>query len=183
MKVAALLLFSATADALSVVSPARPAAAFVPPSPSSLVATQTRAGRPRTAARRLRLDAKKRSAAEEMLKELVNGTGDEDEPEEEVEAVANGDSEAVVAEAAAAVDGAAEEEEPSLSEEEETEESIRDREMMRQAILMATSSGGERGSHGPFPRPICGAVLVAKDGRVSSMLVVRNIDCACVWGR
>ena len=52
-------------------------------------------------------------------------------------------------------------------EEEEDEELKRDKEMMRQAIFMAHSSGGERGSQGPFPRPICGAVLVAKDGRVS----------------
>ncbi|KAL3758171.1 hypothetical protein ACHAWU_004809 [Discostella pseudostelligera] len=41
-----------------------------------------------------------------------------------------------------------------------------DMEMMRMAIGMAASSGGERGSHGPFPRPVCGAVLVAKDGRI-----------------
>jgi pyrimidine deaminase RibD-like protein len=37
---------------------------------------------------------------------------------------------------------------------------------VRQAIKMAASSGGERASHGPFPRPICGAVLFAKDGRI-----------------
>ena len=52
-------------------------------------------------------------------------------------------------------------------EEEESEEMIHDKAMMRMAINMATSSGGERGSHGPFPKAICGAVLVAKDGRVS----------------
>ena len=53
------------------------------------------------------------------------------------------------------------------SEEEESEEMIHDKDMMRMAINMATSGGGERGSHGPFPKAICGAVLVAKDGRVS----------------
>lgn len=58
--------------------------------------------------------------------------------------------------------------EPSTTEEEKVddEELKYDKEMMQQAIQMATSSGGERGSHGPFPRPICGAVLVAKDGRI-----------------
>jgi len=51
-------------------------------------------------------------------------------------------------------------------EEVETEEMKHDKQMMLLAINMA-SSGGERGSHGPFPKPRCGAVLVAKDGRVS----------------
>ena len=41
-----------------------------------------------------------------------------------------------------------------------------DRELMRQAVLLATSGGGERGSHVPFPRPVCGAVLATADGRV-----------------
>lgn len=47
-------------------------------------------------------------------------------------------------------------------------ENEHDMDMMRIAIGMAASSGGERGRHGPFPRPVCGAVLVAKDGRVSN---------------
>jgi len=51
-------------------------------------------------------------------------------------------------------------------EEERSEEEIRDEEMMAQAIMMANSAGGERGSHGPYPRPICGAVLVSKDGKI-----------------
>ena len=51
--------------------------------------------------------------------------------------------------------------------EEESEEMKLDKQYMQMAINMATSGGGERGSHGPFPKPICGAVLVAKDGRVS----------------
>lgn len=50
--------------------------------------------------------------------------------------------------------------------EDEDEETKHDKAMMRQAIMMVQSSGGERGSHGPFPRPVAGAVLVAKDGRV-----------------
>lgn len=51
----------------------------------------------------------------------------------------------------------------------ETEEMKHDKQMMLLAINMA-SSGGERGSHGPFPKPRCGAVLVAKDGRVSCII-------------
>ncbi len=50
-------------------------------------------------------------------------------------------------------------------------ENKHDMEMMQIAIGMAASTGGERGSHGPFPRPVCGAVLVAKDGRVSLFLL------------
>ena len=51
-------------------------------------------------------------------------------------------------------------------EEEESAEAALDRELMRQAVLLATSGGGERGSHGPFPRPACGAVLATADGQV-----------------
>lgn len=47
-----------------------------------------------------------------------------------------------------------------------SEELQRDEAFMQQAIQMASSGGGERGSHGPFPHPICGAILIAKDGRV-----------------
>lgn len=57
-----------------------------------------------------------------------------------------------------------------------------DMEMMQLAIGMAASSGGERGSHGPFPRPVCGAVLVSKDGRVSKSIrrewrISRTFSC------
>lgn len=54
-----------------------------------------------------------------------------------------------------------------------------DMEMMRMAIGMAASSGGERGSHGPFPRPVCGAVLVAKDGRVSIVSSCYPLSLSC----
>jgi len=56
----------------------------------------------------------------------------------------------------------------SSTEEESTEEldehTLRDMEMMRNAIQLAQSGGGERGSHSPFPKPIVGAVIVTKDG-------------------
>lgn len=51
-------------------------------------------------------------------------------------------------------------------EEEETEETRFDKEQMQKAIQLANSCGGERGSHGPFPKPVAGAVVVTKDGRV-----------------
>ncbi len=59
------------------------------------------------------------------------------------------------------------------------EETRKDKEMMRQAIFMAQSGGGERGTHGPFPRPICGAVLVAKDGRVSLTWIFAELLRTC----
>ena len=60
-----------------------------------------------------------------------------------------------------------EEELDELEEEEEmTEQDMFDAEQMRLAIQMAQSAGGERGSAGPYPKPIAGAVIVAKDGRV-----------------
>lgn len=48
------------------------------------------------------------------------------------------------------------------------EQTILDKEMMRKAIQMAQSSGGERGSHSPFPKPIAGAVLATSNGKVLS---------------
>mmetsp|Transcript_19826 Transcript_19826/g.34144 ORF Transcript_19826/g.34144 Transcript_19826/m.34144 type:complete len:765 (+) Transcript_19826:231-2525(+) len=112
------------------------------------------------------LASKKKSVSEEDEDEIMNEIMNLNGSSEEEEDVAV--SEIVDAAAAAATTdgnddaGTKEEEE----EEEESEEMKQDKEMMRQAIFMATSSGGERGSHGPFPRPICGAVLVAKDGRI-----------------
>ena len=103
--------------------------------------------------------AKKSSAQEEDAAELASAAAAAD-VDVDVDVVDNTNEE-VKAEAEA------KEEEEEEEEEEESEEALRDKEMMRQAILMATSAGGERGSHGPFPRPICGAVLVAEDGRVS----------------
>mmetsp|Transcript_14887 Transcript_14887/g.14352 ORF Transcript_14887/g.14352 Transcript_14887/m.14352 type:complete len:691 (-) Transcript_14887:294-2366(-) len=50
---------------------------------------------------------------------------------------------------------------------EEADEAVLfDKEQMQKAIQMANSSGGERGSHGPFPKAVAGAVIVTKDGRV-----------------
>jgi pyrimidine deaminase RibD-like protein len=50
--------------------------------------------------------------------------------------------------------------------EEEDETALFDKEQMQKAIQEANSSGGERGSHGPFPKAVAGAVIVTKDGRV-----------------
>jgi len=62
----------------------------------------------------------------------------------------------------------------SSDEEESTEEltdeldeqTLLDMDMMRNAIQLAQSSGGERGSHSPFPKPIVGAVIATKDGKI-----------------
>ena len=50
--------------------------------------------------------------------------------------------------------------------EDDDEETRMDKQYMLEAINMARSSGGERSSSGPFPKPVAGAVLVAKDGRI-----------------
>lgn len=181
-----LLLPPAAVHSLHVVLPSRAASratSVVPRStPAFAVDRRTcRAAGPRAA---LGLGAKKKSAAEEVLDELVNGTDDEEVEAAVAIAVADEVAEAVVAGDAAAEDAEEGEEEP----EELSEEALHDREMMRQAIFMATSSGGERGSHGPFPRPICGAVLVAKDGRVSlsgrlADVLLEKRMCCLFWGR
>jgi pyrimidine deaminase RibD-like protein len=57
-------------------------------------------------------------------------------------------------------------EEAILDEEEMSEQDIMDRDMMNKAIQQANSSGGERGSHSPFPKPICGAVIATSTGKV-----------------
>jgi len=49
---------------------------------------------------------------------------------------------------------------------EEEEEARHDAAMMQLAIQQANSRGGERGARSPFPKPIVGAVIVTKDGRV-----------------
>jgi pyrimidine deaminase RibD-like protein len=49
---------------------------------------------------------------------------------------------------------------------EEDEDAKFDIIQMRHAIQMAQSIGGERGAASPFPKPIAGAVIVAKDGRI-----------------
>ena len=49
---------------------------------------------------------------------------------------------------------------------EEKEEERRDAANMQLAIQQANSRGGERGARSPFPKPIVGAVIVTKDGRV-----------------
>ncbi|KAL7489383.1 hypothetical protein ACHAW6_014978 [Cyclotella cf. meneghiniana] len=50
--------------------------------------------------------------------------------------------------------------------EDEDEEMKQDKLMMKEAINMARSTGGERSLTGPFPKPVVGAVLVARDGRI-----------------
>ena len=50
--------------------------------------------------------------------------------------------------------------------EDDDEETRIDKQYMLEAINMARSSGGERSSFGPFPKPVAGAILVAKDGRI-----------------
>jgi len=52
------------------------------------------------------------------------------------------------------------------NDDEEDAERLRDSEFMAQAIIAAQNVGGERGKYSPFPRPIGGAVLVAKDNRI-----------------
>jgi len=60
------------------------------------------------------------------------------------------------------------------SEEEEEEKKVTDgvtlldQQMMNKAVQMAQSSGGERGSHSPFPKPIVGAVIATNSGKILS---------------
>jgi len=63
------------------------------------------------------------------------------------------------------------EEEKSLEEDEDayenlTEQELLDLEMMQKAIQMAQSSGGEKGSHSPYPKPIVGAVIATEEGKI-----------------
>jgi len=53
-----------------------------------------------------------------------------------------------------------------IVDDESNEASDFDKQQMRQAIQLAHTSGGERGSRSPFPKPVAGAVIVAKDGRI-----------------
>lgn len=104
------------------------------------------------------------AAADEA--EIVDGSGGQS-VEEGGAAIDSGDAPTVIAvDSGAYVVVGEDKDKEEEKEEEEDEETLHDKAMMRQAIMMATTSGGERGSHGPFPHPICGAVLVAKDGRV-----------------
>lgn len=64
------------------------------------------------------------------------------------------------------VNGKDEVSEEEEEEEELSEEAKRDHEFMTEAIKLASSTGGERGSKSPFPRPIGAALLVAKDGTI-----------------
>jgi len=61
-------------------------------------------------------------------------------------------------------------EEDNLNEEVEeeklSEQDLFDAQQMQHAIQMAQSAGGERGSGGPYPKPIAGAVIVTKDGKI-----------------
>ena len=122
---------------------------FIPPITSDSTSNNNRLGS-------IELAAKKKNKSvdnitEADVDELINGGS-----------VAIAEEQPITAnEIITALDNIEEEEE-----EVETEEMKHDKQMMLLAINMA-SSGGERGSHGPFPKPRCGAVLVAKDGRVS----------------
>ena len=111
------------------------------------------------------------SSSSRMMAHQLAAKKDEEEDGAVVSTLIDGNNENEQTEAEAAVDTLLEmsftdNNETVEDDEPEDPELIHDKEMMHQAILMAASSGGERGSHGPFPRPICGAVLVAKDGRV-----------------
>jgi len=55
-----------------------------------------------------------------------------------------------------------------LDDEELDVQTILDIEMMQKAIQMARSSGGERGSHSPFPKPVAGALIATSSGNILS---------------
>ena len=101
--------------------------------------------------------SKGNKAKDSEILNLINGgdEGEEEDEEEDVILQPDGEMEFDL--------GA---ENTEMDAEEESEESKKDKQFMQQAIQMASSAGGERGSHGPFPHPICGAILVAKDGRI-----------------
>lgn len=46
------------------------------------------------------------------------------------------------------------------------EQTLLDMKLMEDAIQMARSCGGERGSHSSFPKPITGAIIATKDGKI-----------------
>ncbi|KAL7491012.1 hypothetical protein ACHAWT_000500 [Skeletonema menzelii] len=95
---------------------------------------------------------KPNKARDNEILDLINGDGDDEEEVEDVILQLDGEMEFDM--------------EEENAETEESEELKLDKQYMQQAIQMASSTGGERGSHGPFPHPICGAILVAKDGRI-----------------
>lgn len=95
---------------------------------------------------------KPNKARDNEILDLINGDGEDEEEEEDVILQLDGEMEFDM--------------EEENAETEESEELKLDKQYMQQAIQMASSTGGERGSHGPFPHPICGAILVAKDGRI-----------------
>ena len=106
--------------------------------------------------------ATKDQSKDNEILNLINGDGEEDE-DEDVILQLDGDVDNMME---FELDANNENDEEIKEEEEESEELKTDKAFMRQAIHMASSGGGERGSHGPFPDPICGAVLVSKDGRI-----------------
>lgn len=55
---------------------------------------------------------------------------------------------------------------PEEESDDDDEETKQDKFFMLEAINMARSTGGERSLSGPFPKPIAGAILIAKDGRI-----------------
>jgi pyrimidine deaminase RibD-like protein len=108
---------------------------------------------------------KDQSSKDNEILNLINGDDDEEEDEEDVILQLDGDGDNMMEFEELDVNNN-ENNNEELKEEEESEELKTDKALMRQAIQMASSGGGERGSHGPFPDPICGAVLVSKDGRI-----------------
>ena len=117
-------------------------------SPMTLMFHEEKDSRPTS---RLSMSKADKSRDDDIL-DLING--DDDGEEEDVILQLDGDIEFDM------------EEDEIAETEEESEEMKMDKQYMQQAIQMASSTGGERGSHGPFPHPICGAILVAKDGRI-----------------
>jgi pyrimidine deaminase RibD-like protein len=109
---------------------------------------------------------KDQSSKDNEILNLINGDDDEEEDEEDVKLQLDGDGDNMMEFEELDANNNENNEELKEEEEEESEELKTDKALMRQAIQMASSGGGERGSHGPFPDPICGAVLVSKDGRI-----------------
>ena len=141
------LLLSNTSDAFMQFSPAK-------------LATSSRTGPGSTHVQQSSFDGSVLYAS--TLKDAGDVTSAQDEPE--VEAGSH-EVNGIAPAAAEEKDDASETVVLGLTEEEE-EEARRDAAMMQLVIQQANSRGGERGARSPFPKPIVGAVIVTKDGRV-----------------
>jgi len=110
-------------------------------------------------------------AAAEEEKENDDSSNDVDDDDddavvaESIDAVEASASSTVSAPAPASVDSVIEDDD-GIEVEEEDEEYKIDAEMMRSAMQLAGSRGGKRGASSPFPKPIVGAIIVSKDGRI-----------------